>query len=319
MNDNKMITKPYNSNYKNQLSLLFKKTFKRELSEAFWNWRFEKNPFGEPIIRVAFFNKLLIANYLLHPINLQYNSKSIKALFSMTTMTDPDFVGRGIGTKLANEAYHIGKENKFDLVFGFLNKNSRYMFTKKLGFTELAIMKEIIISVENHLNFKSNYSCTKITEFDEEHSIFYKSKSKGLSKILIPRTSTYLNWRFVRHPEINYHCYNVKNNEKLVGYFVLKIFQNNKCHIVDFLLDDDIECFNAIINQTIKFCKENNIQKLSLWANSTLQFTKYLSKIGFKNQPMETYFVTKIFSKYIDQDFLNFDNWYICMSDSDVF
>jgi len=317
--DKNIVIKEYDLSCKNQILKLFKKTFQKEMTEYFWNWRFEKNPFGNPIIKIAYSKDKLISNYLVHPIILHHNLNSINALFSMTTMTDPEFSGRGIGTDLANEVYKTSKLKGYDLVFGFANKNSRYMFIKKLEFDEVAQMTELTLSINKELSFASKISCLKISQFNEEHTSFFMSKN-DISKIIVPRTSNYLNWRFFQHPDIKYYCYNIIDKEKILGYFVLKIFKNEKCHIVDFLLEENYECFKTVINQTIKFCNENKISKISLWVNPTLKFYHYLLKIGFVKTPMETFFITKILSDKLDPFSLNnFNNWYITMADSDIF
>ena len=45
----------YKPKYKPLIINLFKKTFNKKITEQFWNWRFENNPFGKPIIKLAFY------------------------------------------------------------------------------------------------------------------------------------------------------------------------------------------------------------------------------------------------------------------------
>lgn len=306
--------------FKPSILELFKNTFDRKLSQEFWNWRFENNPFGKPIIKNAIYNSEIIAHYLLHPVELSYGKDRISSLFSMMTMTNPQFSGRGIMTELANQVYQLGKNLGYDLVFGFANNISRKMFTQNLGFNELNTMNEISCNISNLPKLNSQYKCHEITTFDNSITELY-NKCNMDNHIIIPRTKNYLNWRFIQHPEVSYQCYNVLKDDDIVGYFVLKKFNDVKTHIVDFLTSaDDPTIFEAIINESKKFSEKNKLPKITLWGNPNLAFLKYLESIGFSKQPITSYFCIKPLSSKINTKiFYNFHNWYITMSDSDVF
>ena len=75
-----------------------------------------------------------------------------------------------------------------------------------------------------------------------------------------------------------------------------------------------------MIEHSITFCNKNNIPQLTLWVNRTLSLYNFLTKIGFREKPMENYFVVKLLSR--ENEFFsaeNYDEWYITMGDSDVF
>lgn len=317
MNHMNITNKDYEDNYQNLIFDLFKKTLLKETSKTFWDWRFKKNPFGKPLIRLSFHNTKLVAQYLLHPINLEINQVPIKALFSMMTMTHPDYKGRGIMTKLAKEAYDIGEKNNYSFVVGFANKNSRYMFTKKLNFKELKKMTELVICLPSNIDFKTKTNCSKIDFFDDSFLEFYKTLSKDISMIMIPRTPKYLNWRFIENPDNDYECYKIHQNKKLVGYFVLKNYMGKKGHIIDFLIKDNIEVYNSLIEKAIDYCNLYNLPELTLWSNPSLSLHKHLIKLGFYERPTETYFIIKNLSNRLGNNFENFENWYITMGDSD--
>ena len=310
----------YSPNSKPLIFNLFKKTFHKELSQEFWNWRFDDNPFGQPIIKNAIYDSTIIANYLLHPVELSYGKIKIKSLFSMMTMTDPQFSGRGLMTQIANQVYKFGKEMGYDLIFGFANNQSRKLFTTNLGFNELNIMNEVSCDISKLPKLNSQYECQKITTFDSSITDLFH-KCTIIDHIIIPRIKHYLNWRFIQHPEISYECYSILKDKNLVGYFVLKKFNNFKMHIVDFLtLNDDPNTFETIINESRKFSEKNNLSKITLWGNPNLGFLKYLKSIGFLKELTTTYFIVKPLSSKINPKiFCNFHNWYVTMSDSDVF
>ena len=86
------------------------------------------------------------------------------------------------------------------------------------------------------------------------------------------------------------------------------------------MIRDNVNCYNAMINESIKFCKTNHIKKLTLWINHELPLYKHMKKIGIIEKPMDVYFVVKLLdNKNNLKKFLNFKNWYITMSDSENF
>lgn len=315
----KIITKNYEEKYDQMIFSLYKKCFGKTLNPNIWSWRFNKCVFGNPFIKMAFANEELIAFYLLRPVQLNFQDKRIKALLSMNTMTHPDFSGKGIMTKLATEVYGDASDN-YSAVIGFANTNSRYMFTKKLGFRELAIIPEICFDINNTKEAYMEYSFVQINSFNELHSNYFQTICKTMPKFIVPRTHDYLNWRFIINPEFKYYCYNITKGNEFVGYYVLKNYQNEKCHIVDFLVKNDVGIFESMIKHAIQFCKKNKIKKLTLWSNETLPLYKFLLKHNFYNIPTQTFFVIKSLSSKIHYHELEkLNNWYLTMSDSDVY
>lgn len=313
-----MLTKEFQDEDKPQILELFEKVFHKKMTEQFWNWRFGKNPHGKPLVKLAFIEKNLVANYLLHPIILEINNCKRRCLFSMTTMTDSDYSGKGIMTKLATDVYDKGRNELYKLVFGFANKNSRYMFTKKLDFKELTVIKELTLEYgKKELNVGGKI--IKINEFDEQFDSFFESQKNNLPKISIPRISSYLNWRFIKNPITKYHCYKIEDENKIVGYFIISKYKD-KCQIVDFLVEENEKYFAHIIKLSLEFCNDKKCKKISLWANRKLMFFEFLNSLGFREIPIETYFCVKTLNDLdVNVDYLEFDNWFITMSDSDVY
>ena len=297
---------------------LYNKVFEKNTDTNYWNWRFENNPFGKLVIRYMLKDKELAGTYITHPVKIESKNCIISGLFSMWTVTNPIFEKKGIMTLLANEVYNTAnKKNNF--VIGFSNETSHHMFVKKLGFKSLGLMKEMILELPIKISKNNSITCKKISIFEKEFSEFYDKHKNIIKKAMIPRTEEYLNWRFIKNPEVNYHCYKLLKNDKLLGYFVLKNYQDEKCHIIDFLLEDNSTTYDVMISNTIDFCKQNNLQKITLWTNGLSSFYSYIIKMGFKELPMENNFIIKILNKKNTDELDCFKKWYLTMSDSDVF
>jgi len=299
--------------HQSEILELFKKTFHQEISKEFWDWRFTKNPFGVPIIKLAIYNKKIIGCYLVHPLPILFDKKEIPVVFSMTTMTDPKFSGCGVSTTLANAVYEKCKLLGYHAVIGFANKKSHEMFEKKLGFKKLQKMDEIIISDIP----PTDLLILKLYDFLEIPGDFFLNQISTSKKFTVKRDSDYLNWRFAKNPENNYSCYKIIKNEQFCGYFVLKKYTENKYHIVDFLLQDNLECYKAMLYFSKTFSNKQNFSTLTLWSNDKNIF-KILDPKSVRTLPQETYFIVKNLNEQ-ESEIENYQNWNIMMSDSDVF
>ncbi len=307
----------YSEDYLDELLSLENFVNKTNFDTLFWNWRFNENPYGKFVSKHAFDGQKLVATYLAHPLDLRINQTTYRALFSMWTTTHTDYMGKGIMKKLANQVYDYASKEGFDIIIGFPNDNSRFMFTKKLGFKELGHVDEISCT-SNIPPPKLSFEYSNFSRFDNEISNFLmKSDSLGEFSIFIPRTLDFLNWRFIKNPLDKYYFFKLTKNDKIIGFFILKNYANKKCHIVDYYLETKKEVFDSVIHVTLNFAKDNNLSEISLWAKPGSSFHRYLTSSGFvikKNLP----FIIKILSS-IPEDSINFEKWFLTMADSDVY
>lgn len=111
----------------------------RSLPEAQYSHFFlEGNPFGPPMIELAFDGDLLVGHYALCPAESLVDGKPVPSARSMATMTHPSYAGRGIFSELAERLYaRVFEDHGLGLVWGFPNPNSHYGFVNKLGWKDL--------------------------------------------------------------------------------------------------------------------------------------------------------------------------------------
>ncbi len=306
---------------------LFKLVFKKDyLTEDFWHWRYDQNPFGGGIIKLLTDGQKLIGFYAICASELFIpNYGNMNAMLSLNTMTHPDFEKKGVFPYLAREAYAAAFEKGFGLIYGFPNKNSIQSFQKKLNW----ITKPVDFSFEYNIeDIRSSqklpplgsrvFHSAKVTNFNLKIDELWNRSKSDESYISIPRTSSYLNWRFISNPYSKYHCYLVKTEQdEVTGYFVLKNYANISGHIVDFSCRDK-SVANYILNEAIQFCLNKKLSKLSLW-NTKVSFNQAFKKIPAKRMDIETYF-GYILNPQLEKafDIKNLE-WNLTMGASDVF
>ncbi len=136
---------------------LFEITFGRFMRQDVWQWRFQNNPAGKHYIKLMWENDKLVGHYAVSPFYMNIDSGLYQASLSMTTMTHPDYNGRGFFKILATELYKtLHEQYDIKLVMGYPNKNSHYGFIKNLQWKDLAVVHHLVL----------NTSCLKRSKSD---------------------------------------------------------------------------------------------------------------------------------------------------------
>ena len=118
------------------LCALYARVWQRNRDTRYDRMRFTDTLDGLPIATVAQSQEdgRIAAYYGLWPQPLALPTGTVSAAQSYDSMTDPDFQGRGLFSKLAKATYRQGAERGVSIVFGAPNGNSHHAFLKHLGF-----------------------------------------------------------------------------------------------------------------------------------------------------------------------------------------
>lgn len=308
---------------------LFKKVFKKKITEEFWQWRY--GIFGDPIAGLLWDEDKLVGHYLLNPIPMKINDKVENALLAMSVMIDPDYRGNGIYFgPLAKFTYDYASKKEYHLIFAFPNEKSYKIHFGPLGWKGFGRIVEYKKQIKKIPPFEEflEYAVEPLKFFNDETDKIW-NKYQNDYNIITPRTSDFLNWRFLKHPKFpyeNYQSYDyfpyiVKKNLEPVAYFVIKKFGQEKCHIVDYFGLLNKEVMKIILYTGESICVENNINFLSFWMNSEKIRTEcgtIITKNGYQEDNSHCFFGCKqlnVFNSLSEQK----QNWFMTMADSDVF
>lgn len=319
------VCRDYETGDEHQILSLFTEVFGREMSLAFWKWRFTENPFGKGIIKLLFDDDKLIGHYAVIPMNVQVQGQLLKAVYSMTTMTHPDYQGEGVFAYLGEEAYKVAVKMGAKFVYGFPNKNIYYPRIKKLdwhGFGKMtALEKRLQTGVRRNLPAKV---IKQIPRFDDTINLLW-NKVKQDYTVIVPRTKEFLNWRFVENPDLDYVKYIISDdNSHILGYAVLKVYAKGEVvrgHIVDILSVADKEVVKSLLEYSYGYFLERGIYDVLCWIPGGSFYSSIIEEEGFVRSETETYFGVKAFNKddIPLKSIERFPNWFLTMGDSDVF
>lgn len=118
-----------------EIAILFRSSFDRELDLDEWRWFYVDNPAGPARVSLFYENNRLLGHYAVAPSMLSLGGQSVIGYRSMTSMVHPDGRGRGLFTQLAKRTYVMLIDDGAPLVYGFPNQNSAHGFAKNLDWS----------------------------------------------------------------------------------------------------------------------------------------------------------------------------------------
>lgn len=302
---------------------LFEEVFGRDMNLAFWQWRFTENPLNKIMIRLMWDNQKLVGHYAVSPVLLSINNKLVLTGLSMTTMTHPEYNGKGIFTSLAEELYQSEyTQNDLQAVWGFPNNNSHAGFIKNLQWVNLPVIPTFSLALNKLKRYlPKSKEIRKIELFTGEHEEAYTLITNPY-RIKAQKTVAYLNWRYFNNPLFSYAVFEIKHEGSLF-FAVAKLYatsnKEKEIDIVEFIVPDNKEIIHDLLQHLLVYYQEHNIVKINTWLplNDSRHLT--LEKIGFQNDLPITYMGVRAFNLQLSGELGKCDNWCFSMGDSDVF
>lgn len=119
--------------HRDAIERLFFSSFGHRTLGEVWNWAYQRNPNGEPIVTLCYDKDELVGHYAIVPMPLSSAQDRKNSYISMTTMVAESHRKFGLFTQLAQANYALAKDLGVDFVFGFPNSQSTPGFRKRLN------------------------------------------------------------------------------------------------------------------------------------------------------------------------------------------
>jgi hypothetical protein len=299
---------------------LFQLVFNKPMSSKYWYWRFQDNPAGKHMIKLMWNDNQLVGHYAVSPVFMIINNKKVLTALSMSTMTHPDFGGRGVFKDLSLSLYDF-LENKLDVksIWGFPNANSHYGFIKNLKWNDVAVVHTLTMNVSKVPQVQSEY--ISILDYFQSHHVVILKKITDVFKISVDRNLAYLQWRYIDNPSNSYIIFEYCK-EDIIHFLVTKIYpsqtKENKQDI--FIMEYGVKDYSLLPEfiEHIKSHYKDTIENFTIWCNIHDPKHIHLEKLGFILQGRQT-FLSARYANLEDELITDYKNWYISLGDSDVY
>lgn len=305
--------------YENNIKLLadlFEKSFNRKISTEFLRWRYLQNPTNDILACVSFDGERLVANYSASPCVLNICGNPTKTALSMTTMTDPDYTGKGLFTRLAMELYQLMLEKDYVMIWGFPNRNSHLNFVNKLKWLDIYEIPTMNLNL-NDLVKRIDVSNNEVVTdncFELDYSTLCSGKGWLIS---IDKNQQYLQWRYCRNPFNNYVNFVLHQRGTVSSFCVIKVYGKD-LDIVDFQAVDRDQGMVLLLT-AIDYAMKMELNSVNCWAPRHHFFHSLCERLGFCNKEPITYFGARLLKDGGLNQISEFSKWYLQMGDSDVY
>ncbi|MBT2581291.1 GNAT family N-acetyltransferase [Planococcus sp. ISL-109] len=319
---------------------LHEKVFGKQRSLAEWQWKFETFPESASIV-VSEEDGRINGHAAFLKICARHNGKDITIGERVDIMVDPDAQGRGIYKQIVARMIQECVAEKIDILYGFPAQTAKQVFLKAAGGSDLGNVPRFLAVNKPGALLASKLSPLKAIQspINKLFSASIPKKTKHILRAMTgeleladelyarfedqyplhaKRDGSYLQRRFLSHPEKQYRVYALESNGQADGYCVLhdETKENGVTFttIVDLLGAND----EAVIADQLKAIRRfTQADALNCWAVPESPRYRGLKKAGFFhiNSPMP--FVIKDFTGTGNYDQLT--DWHLSQSDVDSY
>jgi hypothetical protein len=163
------------------------------------------------------------------------------------------------------------------------------------------------------------WSIERVPSFDERFDRFWERMS-NVYPIMVARHRSYLNWRYVERPDVQYTTYAITREGELQGYVVLSLQRRIAMQgLVADLLAVDETATEVLLQRALAHFLDQGVDMASCWALPHTGLYRTLRRLGFAQRRVAAPLVCMVFDPdTIDEAFLcDPRNWYVTMGDSD--
>lgn len=305
---------------------LFELVFHRKMSMEYWTWRFASNPIDRYLIHLMWDGDKLAGHYAVSAVKLRVGNDIFKSALSMTTMTHPDYGGRGIFSKLAESLYdELKNKHGYKSVIGFPNLNSHYGFIKNLNWSNVCVCNHLVKDVSSNEAVLSP-NIRVIHDITQEHVDLLDDIARTF-EVAVWKDIDYMKWRLQDNPNARYYIFEYRQTDLLVGFWIVKTFPSEKLGISNVFIVENAIPFSSIklIPEFVSHikCYFSNMNIRLETFNTWLPFNDnrhiFYEKYGFYLGGKPTIFSFCPFDEGLRDVLGNSNNWYYSYSDSDIY
>ncbi len=305
------------SRFQKEFADLYTLCFGVEMKDCEVAWRYLENPYRDILSCVAMDEGRLVANYSASPIELSYRGKPVKAALSLNTMTHPDYSGRGLFVKLAEQVYRRLYKTGYQMILGFPNNLSNRTFVGKLGWKDICIVPTLQLDLSRA---RPKSVPEGLTILEDDGFLLEYEPGAAPEEIAVYKTREYLRWRYAGHPANRYYTFAISGKREGVAssWAVIKEFRD-RINLVDSCFADEGE-MRLLLNRVLEFAALRQKSCVTTWARLGGWEHLTLESYGAILAAPIAYFGANVFGDLVTgDDFYSASAWRLNMSDDNVY
>ena len=173
------------------------------------------------------------------------------------------------------------------------------------------------LSYEAICRKRHNYIWEVSENVDDRLSEFWNSLGKD-GMIIGVRNEEHVRWRYLKHPEIKYYLFLLKDKGVVTGYIIYH-FDEGNCYIADILSLNDGESSGGLLSSFIQYIrKESKASCITLKINKNSFGKLPLRKLGFIKRKDGQIVMAMLKEKEWKDYLAHGEKWYFTAGDKDV-
>jgi len=267
-------------------------------------WEYDK---GGALASFAYDGNDVVGQYTLRPVTWRYFGKDVKAAICFDIAVHPDYRGKGLFTRMGNQAMLKAKFNNIDFVYGFPNEQALpgHLGAGWKAIGEVPLMERVSPPAYNTRVTANFRRVTSIPFTFQPCNVIARDRLSGAE------------WRYFERPGVQYDVYVTHG-----GWFVLKDYWDEgigrrKLHLIDWMTIDNE--FDDIVRFYIKEAFERRADTAITTCNWASKDAKVLREHGFVEKHAGRQFIVRKISDNVDDRLYDLKNYHLTMGDSDVF
>lgn len=294
---------------------LFRQSYGRPMKLEYWQWRFLDNPFGGPMIELAWDGATLAAHYAVSPVVMDVDGQPLLTALSGTTMTHPEHRGQGLFPKLAETLYDRLRRSGCFMVWGFPNDQSHRGIVRDLRWQDVYEIPMLRLEVRD-VRAQVSDNISEFVGFDPAFDDLWP-KARFRSRIAVRHDRRFLSWRLHAGSGNSYRCVGCRVKGEWLGYAAYKVY-GEEMDLVDLLIAHGTNADAELLAALLAVCAREGLKAINSWVPVGDPTHALFEKNGFRNWIPVTYFGARRLAES-RTDVSDVRGWRYSMIDSDVF
>jgi ribosomal protein S18 acetylase RimI-like enzyme len=316
--------RPYIKTDKDNIRQLFETVFHRVYTPTKWDGFYGAGLPITPAVQMAFDGEQLMAHVAAVSLSFTCEGDAVRACRMQDGMVHPDYRGRGMYPAIVEHLTEQLAANAIDLVVNFPNDGALPTFTRKLNYQYLAQIPTYSLLTRD-LNPKTNTSLRlEISPFmqcSDQDQLCIQESLKAY-KVFNNRPSAYMNWRFSASMQKPYFVLRAFDGSEQIAVIIFKYYaETQSVDLLDVFVASDTSLIEVLLGAIVSFYaeKQDIVQSINAWLMPHYAFYECFEQIGFRASERLTHLTVKALSANASSCIDTIENYYLSMSDSDVY
>jgi GNAT acetyltransferase-like protein len=243
--------------------------------------------------------------------------RAVPAALSMTTMTHPDYRGRGLFPQLGQRLYARLVEAGVTLVYGFPNASSHRGFVGQLGWRDIYEVPTLRLPLAAARGIDAPPTVVRAVARPDARFDRLWERMRGRFSVWSCRDARHLAWRLSECPTGTYVIAAWQEGEEIRGYAAVKRYQQESLDLVDLMAEDDTVA-RGLIGWTLSEARKASLPAIATWCSPHAPWRLVLEGAGFGVGAPVTFMGTRVFARSASIAEAS-RAWGFSMLDSDVY